>query len=296
MSALALLLATAATAGAQPQPPPTLELSGSPTTALIAADLAYFYRHAVRRAPRISIVGGGTEIGISDAARGVVDAGMASRGLTASDPPGLVYTPIAFSGVCLATHRSNRVPSLSRAQIQDLVAGRLVSWAAVPGAARSDAIVPAANAEAGGARIVFLQTFVDLTTPILYRPHAFLSATQMRNFIRVTPGALGYLDVAFTAGLHAVPYEGVPCTRATIRSGAYPARRPLGLVTRGRPRGAVARFLRWIARSRTARRVIATRYAPAAGVRAPAPASSAAGRRASASARAGSRSAVAPAA
>jgi phosphate transport system substrate-binding protein len=259
-SALALLLATAATARAQP--PPSLELSGSPTTAHVVADLAYFYRHAVRRAPRISIVGGGTEIGISDAARGIVDAGMASRGLTAADPPGLVYTPIAFSGVCLATHRSNRVPSLSRAQIQELVAGRLTSWAAVPGAMRSDAIVPAANDESGGARVVFLSTFVDLTTPILYRPHEYATASQMRNFIRVTPAALGYVDMAFTEGLHAVPYEGVPCTRATVRSGAYPARRPLGLVTRGRPRGAAARFLRWIARSRTARRVIATRYVP----------------------------------
>jgi phosphate transport system substrate-binding protein len=260
MSTLALLLATAAAANAQP--PPALEFSGSGATSLLVADLAYFYRHAVRRAPRMSIVGGGTEIGISDAARGIVDAGMASRALTPTDPPGLVYTPIAFSGVCLATHRTNRVPSLSRAQIQDLVAGRLQSWAAVPGAMRSDPIVPAANDESGGARRVFLSTFVDLATPILYRPHEFATASQMRNFIRVTPAALGYLDIAFTRGLHAVPYEGVPCSRATIRSGTYPARRPLGLVTRGRPRGAVARFLRWIARSRKARRVIATRYVP----------------------------------
>jgi phosphate transport system substrate-binding protein len=265
MSLLALLAVTAAAAGAQP--PPALELSGSGATANVVADLAYFYRHAVRRPPRISIVGGGTENGISDAARGIVDAGMASRDLTPADPPGLRFTPIAFSGVCLATHRSNRVPSLSRAQIQDLVAGRLTSWAAVPGALRGDAIVPAANDASGGARAVFLSTFVDLTTPILYRPREFATASQMRSFIRVTPAAIGYLDLAFTAGLHAVPYEGVPCTRATIRSGAYAARRPLGLVTRGRPRGGIARFLRWIARSPTARRVIATRYVPVGGRR-----------------------------
>jgi phosphate transport system substrate-binding protein len=266
-TALALLLATAATAEAQP--PPTLELSGGSTTANVVADLAYFYRHAVRRPPRISIVGGGTEIGISDAARGIVDAGLVSRGPTPADPPGLVYTPIALSGVCLVTHRSNTVPSLTRAQIQDLVAGRLVSWTAVPGSGRSDAIVHAADDQNGGANVVFEQTFVDLTTPILYRPREFETATQMRNFVRVTPGALGYVDMAFTRGLHAVRYEGVPCTRATIRSGAYPATRTLGIVTRGRPRGEMARFLRWIARSQTARRVIATRYVPA--VRAPAP-------------------------
>ena len=34
----------------------------------------------------------------------------------------------------------------------------------------------------------------------------------------------------------------------------------LGFVTRGRPRGALARFLRWTRTDATARRVIATRY------------------------------------
>ena len=52
----------------------------------------------------------------------------------------------------------------------------------------------------------------------------------------------------------------MPCTRATVSSGAYPARRTLGFVTRGRPRGELARFLRWVARDATAKRVIATRY------------------------------------
>ena len=57
-------------------------------------------------------------------------------------------------------------------------------------------------------------------------------------------------------------YEGIGCMRATIRAGTYPARRPLGVVTRGRPRGALARFLHWVKTSRKARRVIATRYVP----------------------------------
>jgi phosphate transport system substrate-binding protein len=57
-------------------------------------------------------------------------------------------------------------------------------------------------------------------------------------------------------------YNGVPCTRATVRSGAYPAGRPLGVATRGRPRGALGRFLRWARTSPIARRVIATRYVP----------------------------------
>src|SRR3954471_969400 len=75
--------------------------------------------------------------------------------------------------------------------------------------------------------------------------------------------AFGYVDLALAGPLHVIAYEGVGCARETIRSGAYPARRPLGIVTRGRPRGALARFLRWARTSATARRVIATRDIPA---------------------------------
>jgi phosphate transport system substrate-binding protein len=194
--------------------------------------------------------------------RRIVDVGLVARNLAPDDPQGLVLSPIANSGVCLVTNRSNLVPGIDRAQIQSLVAGTLVSWTQVPGSTRTDAIVPVGFDESAGARSVFVSVFVDLATPIAYQPRTFGNSTQMRDFVRATPAAFGYVDLAFARQLHAVPYEGVPCTRATIKSGQYPAHRPLGFVTRGRPRGETARFLHWIRHSGKARRVIASRYVP----------------------------------
>jgi phosphate transport system substrate-binding protein len=247
-----------------PAAPRVITMSGSTPTGALTADLAYFYRHQVRHPPRFSIVGGGTGTGIADAARRVVDVGLASRALTPDDPPRLRFTPIALSGVCLVSNRANPVPVITRAQIQALVAGSLTRWAAYPGSTRTDAIVPVALDERAGARSVFLSVFVDLATPLAYVPRTFATAAQMRDFVRATPAALGYVDLAYATELHAIPYEGVPCTRQTVRSGAYPARRPLGFVTRGRPGREVRRFVRWIRHSRTARRVVATRYVPVA--------------------------------
>ena len=82
-------------------------MSGSTPTGALTADLAYFYRHSVRRPPRFSIVGGGSGTGIADAARGIVDVGLASRALEADDPPGLRFSPIARSGVCLVRTAPN---------------------------------------------------------------------------------------------------------------------------------------------------------------------------------------------
>jgi phosphate transport system substrate-binding protein len=262
LAAVAVVVVAAVLPTSAPAQRRTVTMSGSTPTGALTADLAYFYRRAVRRAPRFSIVGGGSGTGIADAARGIVDVGLASRALAPDDPDGLTFTPLAISGVCLVTNRANPVPGVNRAQMQAFVSGMLTSWMQVPGATRADAIAPVALDERAGARSVFLSVFVDLETPIAYQPRTLATAAQMRDYVRSTPAAFGYVDLAYAGELHAVPYEGVPCTRRTVRSAEYPARRPLGFVTRGRPRGAVAKFVRWIRRSRTARRVIATRYVP----------------------------------
>jgi ABC-type phosphate transport system substrate-binding protein len=238
----------------------TLSFSGSTPTGAVVADLAYFYRHEARRPPRFSIVGGGSGTGIADAARGIVSAGLASRPLDSGDPRGLVYTPFAISGVCLVTNVANPLANLTRPEVQDLVADRDTSWSQVPGSTLTAPITPVALDPSGGAPAVFQQVFVDLATPVAYTPRTFQTAAQVRDFIAATPSAWGYVDLVFSHGLHVVDYEGVPCTRATIASSAYPAHRPLGFVTRGRPRGDLARFVRWVTHSRTAQRVIATRY------------------------------------
>ena len=241
---------------------PTITMSGDQVVGALVADLAYFYRHAVPRAPDFSLSGGNTSTGIADTQRGVSDAGLVSRNLLADDPPGLVLTPLAISGICLISNRANPVRQLTRSQIQDIVAARVTSWSRIPGSPRTDPIVPVGRSLATGAGQVFHSVFVDLATPIAWQPVTLPTSAQVRDYVEQTPAGLGYVDLALTKPVHAIAYEGVACTRATIKDSSYPARRPLGVVTRGRPRAGLARFLRWARTSRTARRVIATRYIP----------------------------------
>jgi len=240
----------------------TITMSGSVVTGALVADLAYFYRHDVPDPPQFALTGGVSTTGIADAQRGISDAGLVARDLGPGDPPGLVSTRIARSGLCLVTNRANPVPGITRAQIQDIVAGRVTNWSQIPGSKRTDAIVPVGLGPTTGSGQVFQSVFVDDATPSVYRPVTLPSDTALRDYIAQTPAAFGYADIALTGLLHVLAYNGVACTRGTIASGAYPGARPLGVVTRGRPRGALARFLRWTRTSRTARRVIAKRYVP----------------------------------
>ena len=258
--ALAVVATLVASEAARAAQTPTITISGAFTATALTADLAYFYRREVRSPPRFDLVGGRTVTGIADVSRGTSDIGLATRPLGPDDPAGLVFTPFARTGICLVTNRANPLPGLTRGLIQDLVAARITSWGQVPGSPLLDPIAAGTLTVGGGSRTAFEATLLDPETPQLHAPRTFITAAQMRDFVKVTPNAWGYVDLAFAADLHIVPYEGVPCTRATVSSLTYPARTEIGFVTRGAPTGRVARFIRWVRRSAKARRVISTRY------------------------------------
>jgi phosphate transport system substrate-binding protein len=260
-AALAVALIATFTAPAAAKP---IRMSGQQITQILVADLAYFYRHEHPRAPRFELTASATGPGLADTARGISDAALVSRELDPSDPPGMVLTRLARSGVCLVSHHTHPIGSISRALLQDIVAGRVTEWRQVPGSARSDAIDPVALDPGTGAARVFEQVFVDDGTPIAWQAVTLLLSLQARDYVERTPAAFAYMDFAFARAVHRIAYEGVLCTRATIRDGSYPAARPIGVATVGRPRGELRRFLRWVRRDGTARRVISTRYVPIA--------------------------------
>ena len=259
---LVAVVVAALTAAAPARAAPPITMSGAVVTRSLVADLAYFYRHAVNDPPRFSLVGGVSQSGIADAERGIVDAGMVARNLIPGDPADLVLTPVALSGVCVVTNRANPVPAITRAQIQDILAARATGWGQIPGSPRTDPIVLVGLGPTSGTGALLREVFVDVGTPLVARVVTLATETQVRDYVAQTPAALALLDQALVGPLHVAAYEGVGCTRATIRNGTYPAVRPLGVVTRGKPRGALARFLRWARSSAKARQVIRTRYLP----------------------------------
>jgi subtilisin family serine protease len=156
----AVLATGAATVGkAPPTPPPELRLAGSAAAAEVLAD----HLRAMAPGTRVELVGGGTGMGIADAARGIVDAGLTSRSIFASDPHGLVFTEFARRDGCLVTNgAATQVPA--------------------------EGVASAAPAE-------FLADFG--TT----KPRAFADSGAAAAFVRATPGAWGYVDPPDSEGL-----------------------------------------------------------------------------------------------
>src|ERR1700709_1762846 len=109
-----LLLAVPATASAVS----TITISGATGSAPLVGLLAKKYVKLQPGKVRFKLAQGGGEVGIQDAAAGRVTIGNAARDPRPSDPPGIVFYPIAKDFFCFDTNPSNPLPNLTPAPAQ----------------------------------------------------------------------------------------------------------------------------------------------------------------------------------
>jgi phosphate transport system substrate-binding protein len=245
---------------AAPASAQTITISGSTSVAPLAAKLA---RQYVRETDGVNfrLSQGGSDVGISDVARGRVTLGMSSRDPEGGDPGGLVFNRIARDGICIITNRSNRVGNLSQRQVQQIFSGGVRDWGQVPGATANGTIDLFVRSAASGTQDAFLNIFMgDLDVSSVASQRA--SNGLIQQSVRNTAGGIGYVSLAFTEGVHTVRYRGVACNLRNAKAGTYGGVRNFWLVSRGRARGAARRWIRWIRADANAQRIIASEWVP----------------------------------
>ncbi len=189
------------------------------------------------------ILQGGSDIGITDVSRGRVTLGMSSRDPKPADPGGIVFNKIARDAVCVVTSASNRIPTQSQQQIQDIFSGRVRSWSQVSGAPASGPIDLVVRTAASGTQDAFQNIFMGQTlgspARATTKPSNGVQAIRS-NPIRTRSGTR---PSASPKGLHDVPYQGVPCTLRNAKSGQYGGTRNFYFVSRGGAKGIAKKFI-----------------------------------------------------
>lgn len=243
---------------------PTITMSGSTSVAPLARELAKGYLKAFPNTVRFKLLEGGSDIGITDVSRGRVTIGNSSRDPQASDPGGLAFNRIARDGVCIVTHPDNPIGNLSQEQIQQIFTGRVRNWSDVPGARATGTIDLNVRTQASGTQDAFQQIFMGGPNG----PRVATSASQkasnglVQSAVRSSKNAIGYVDFRFTEGTNAVAYKGVACTLRNAKAGTYPGLRSFWMVTRGKPKGATAKFIKWTRTNAAAQKIIGTNWVP----------------------------------
>ena len=237
-----LALAVPASALARP-----LIIGGSTSVLPLAQKLATAYHKAFPRIPAPKVGGGQSDIGISGAASGRFDIGDSSRDpIRGVDPKGLVFTKVARDGVCVVTNNQNPLANLSAESVEGIFTGRIRDWGEVAGARISGPIDLFDRDGASGTQDAFQHIFLGETLKISPSATAETSNGLEQNAVTGDKQAIGFVSFAYTSGVNAVGYQGIPCTLRNAKSGQYGGVRNFWMVTKGIPKGEAAKFLAWV--------------------------------------------------
>ncbi|MFI5004593.1 MAG: phosphate ABC transporter substrate-binding protein [Solirubrobacterales bacterium] len=250
---LALVLAVPAAAAAR-----RLIIGGSTSVLPLAQKLAAAYHHAYPRIAEPKVGGGQSDIGISGVAGGRFDIGDSSRDPLSTDPHGLTFTKIAQDGICVITNSKNPISNLSQQTIQGIFTGSIRDWSQVPGARVSGPIDLFDRDGASGTQDAFKNIFLGVTLAISPSASAETSNGLEQSQVSTDPNAIGFVSLFYTSGVNPVGYQGVPCTLRNAKTGQYGGVRNFWMVTKGKPKGEAAKFLKWVIKpgNRTVRAIV----------------------------------------
>lgn len=258
LTALALVGAPAA---AQAR---SLLIDGSTSVFPLMTQLAAAYHKATHK-PTPHVGQGTSGVGISDVNAGRVDIGDVSRDpIIGVDPKGLVFTKIARDGVCIITNPSNPLTNLNQTTVQQIFTGQVRNWSEVPGASVSGPIDLFQRVSSSGTQDAFQNIFLGENLKISPGASSEESNGTMRQAVLGDKDGIGFASFAFTQGVNAVGYQGIPCTLANAKSGQYQGVRNFWMVTKGVPKGAAAAFIDWVVKpgNKTVEKIVASEWIP----------------------------------
>ncbi len=238
--AVALLLAVPATATAR-----RLIIGGSTSVLPLTQKLASAYHKAYPKIQAPEVEGGQSDIGIAGAFQGRFDIGDSSRDPEEGDPR-LRWTKIARDGVCIVTNRANPLSNLSQETVEGIFTGGIRDWSEVPGSRISGPIDLFDRDGASGTQDAFQHIFLGETLKIASSATAESSNGLEQTAVGSDKQAIGFVSFAYTAGVNAVGYQGIPCNLRNARSGQYQGVRNFWMVTTTHPSAAAVKFLAWV--------------------------------------------------
>ena len=139
---------------------------------------------------------------------------------------------VAMDGVCVIVHPSNPVKGLTSDQIRDIYTGKIKNWKEVGG---SDTPIVVISRDTSSGTYETFETLIMNKQKMAEGVEYVNANPQAQNRVKTTPGAIGYVGLAFLEGVKAVEVNGIAPSRKTILSGKYPVSRPLFMFTNGYP-------------------------------------------------------------
>ncbi len=182
----------------------------------------------------------GAGVGLRRVLAGEVDVAGVSRSLTAAELARKPYFQIiGYDAIAVYVNEANPVRDLTRAQLKAAFTGSAASWRELGGKARK--ILPCTE------RLDSERATLDAFRTLALGGAAYGKVTELEDpadclaFVAREPGAIAAASVAYAVpGVRVVTVDGLEPLPVHVRASRYPLTRPLVLVAREPPQGALA--------------------------------------------------------
>lgn len=238
----------------------TLNLSGSTTVLPVAQEAAGMFMDD-NPDVTVNVQGGGSSVGISNVAEGIVEIGNASRGLKEEEESlGLVDHEIALDVITVIVHPDAPVDDLTADQVFGIFSGAITNWSEIGGP--DEAINVVIRDEASGTREIFDEKALDKESPVAGAIETNSNGI-MRQTVSSTPFSIGYISLGYLdSSVKAVKYEGVEGSAETAVDGTYPLSRYLHMFTKGEATGLAEAYIDFVLSDDFQDNVVSEEYIP----------------------------------
>ena len=202
----------------------TLSISGSTSVGPLAEKLADKYVEI--KDIKIEVNQIGSSAGITNATSGVSEIGMSSRDLKEEEKANcLKETLVAYDGIVVVTHPSNKHKDLTMEQVKQIFTGEVTNWKELGGDDME--IVVVSREDGSGSRDAF-QEIVDYSSSELVRSAIIASGNgNIKTTVAMNKHAVGFISFEYIdESISTVDINGVEATAENVLQQTYSLSRP----------------------------------------------------------------------
>lgn len=203
----------------------TISISGSTSVGPLTEKLAVAYSEEHPNV-KIEVNQIGSSAGITNAISGVSEIGMSSRDLKEEEKSeGLTETIIAYDGIVVVTHPSNKVNDLTMEQVKQIFTGEVTNWKELGG--EDLEIVVVSREDGSGSRDAF-QEIVGYSSGELVREAIIASGNgNIKTTVATNKHAVGFISFEYVdETISTVKINGVESTAENVLNNTYSLSRP----------------------------------------------------------------------
>lgn len=201
-----------------------VSISGSTSVGPLAEKIADKYMNINDVKVEINQIG--SSAGITNALNGVSEIGMSSRDLKEEEKEsGLIETIIAYDGIVIVTHPTNKVKNLTMDQVKQIFTGEVSNWKELGG--EDMEIVVVSREDGSGSRDAF-QEIVGYTSGELVRSALIASGNgNIKTTVATNKHAVGFISFEYIdSSITTVNINGVEATAENVLQQKYSLSRP----------------------------------------------------------------------